>query len=146
LEKTPQQKKTLFAPKKMFGGGGKIFLKIFFFKKKNFFQKIFFYFFPPDKAPKKFFFFFFIKNFRPWLPPKRKKIFFLNPLGGVGGRPPKIFGKFRPQIFLKFFWGQIPFQKDFALFNPLPSPTNSWDKIFSNRALPLVPQDSNNDE
>ena len=38
------------------------------------------------------------------------------------------------------------FPSDFDIFNPFPSTTNPWDKIDSNGALPLVPQDSNNDE
>ena len=40
----------------------------------------------------------------------------------------------------------VTFPDDFDIFMPLPSTTKPCDKILSNGALPLVPQDSNKDE
>ena len=48
--------------------------------------------------------------------------------------------------FFKISSGEITLPNDFDIFKPFPSTTKPWDKIDSNGALPLVPQDSNKDE
>ena len=48
--------------------------------------------------------------------------------------------------FLSISSGAITFPKDFDIFSPFPSTTNPCERIDSKGALPLVPQDSSNDE
>ena len=48
--------------------------------------------------------------------------------------------------FLSISSGAIILPVDFDIFKPLPSTTKPWVRILLKGALPLVPQDSNNDE
>ena len=54
--------------------------------------------------------------------------------------------KMSAPYFFRISSGAIAFPKDLDILCPLPSTTKPWDKIDSNGALPLVPQDSSNDE
>ena len=42
--------------------------------------------------------------------------------------------------------GEITLPIDLDIFNPFPSTTNPCERMLSKGALPLVPQDSNNEE
>ena len=54
--------------------------------------------------------------------------------------------KISAPYFFKISSGAITFPSDLDIFNPFPSTTKPCDKIDSNGAFPLVPQDSSNDE
>ena len=69
---------------------------------------------------------------------------FLNPLHNLKMQPKLL--KYQHHIFLKFLLVQLHFLRDFDIFRPFPSTTNPCDRIDSNGAFPLVPQDSNKDE